>query len=92
MFKRIILTLVMGVLLSGCFMAPMALIGPATSGFTTASIVQSGATTGISMFVKKTTGKTISQHAFDSISKDILQQSYLPKRKNNLITKKIHHH
>ena len=25
----------LGLLLSGCFMAPMALIGPATSGFTT---------------------------------------------------------
>jgi hypothetical protein len=92
MFKKIFLTVVMGVLLSGCFMAPMALIGPATSGFTTASLVQSGATTGISMFVKKTTGKTISQHAFDSISIEVLQQSYFPKIKNNINTKKIHHH
>ena len=92
MVKKIILTAGIGVLLSGCFMAPLALIGPATSGFTTASIVQSGATTGVNYLVKKSTGKTISQHAFDSISKDILQQTYFPNRKNIIVTKKTHHH
>ena len=48
-------------------MVPMALIGPATSGFTTASIIQSGLTTTASYMVKKSTGKTIGEHAFDAI-------------------------
>ena len=30
--------------------------------------------------VKKSTGKSISQHAFDTVSKEILQQTYLPKK------------
>ena len=67
-------------MLSGCFMVPMALVGPAASGFTTASIVQSGLTSGAGYLVKKSTGKSITEHAFDAISKDILQQTYLPKK------------
>ena len=78
MIKRLLLITTLGILLSGCFMAPMALIGPATSGFTTASIIQSGVTTGANYLVKKSTGKTISQHAFEAIDKDILQQTYFP--------------
>ena len=84
MIKRLLLIATLGVLLSGCFMAPMALIGPAASGFSTASIIQSGVTTGANYMVKKSTGKTICQHAYDSISKDVLKQTYLPK---NLETK-----
>ena len=75
-------------MLSGCYMVPMALIGPATSGFTTASIIQSGASTTASYLVKKSTGKTITEHAFDSISQDILKQKYLPNKKLNSIPKK----
>ena len=78
--KRLLLLTTVSVLLSGCFMAPMALIGPATSGFTTASIVQSGLSTTASYMVKKSTGKSISQHAFDTVSREILQQTYLPKK------------
>ena len=78
--KRLLLLTAVSVLLSGCFMAPMAFIGPATSGFTTASIVQSGLSTTASYMVKKSTGKSISQHAFDTVSKEILQQTYLPKK------------
>ena len=78
MLKRLLFLTGLGLLLSGCFMVPLALIGPATSGFTTASIVQSGLSTTASYMVKKSTGKTISQHAFDAVSKDILQQTYLP--------------
>ena len=74
MVKRLLLITTLGVLLSGCFVAPLALIGPATSGFTTASIIQSGVTTGANYMVKKSTGKTITEHAFESINKDILQQ------------------
>tara|TARA_Y100000590_G_scaffold258383_1_gene290039 strand:+ start:359 stop:568 length:210 start_codon:yes stop_codon:yes gene_type:complete len=65
-------------------MAPMALIGPAASGFTTASIVQSGVTTGANYLVKRSTGKTITEHAFESINKEILQQSYLPINKKKI--------
>ena len=85
MIKRLLLIVTLGVTVSGCFMAPLALIGPATSGFSTASIIQSGVTTGANYMVKKSTGKTISQHAFDSISRDVLQQTYLPKRPRALI-------
>ena len=87
MIKRLLLITATGLAVSGCFMAPMALIGPATSGFTTASIIQSGVTTGANYMVKKSTGKTITEHALDAINKEVLQQTYLPKKalKNNLI-------
>ena len=79
MIKRLLLIVAVGVTLTGCFMAPLALIGPATSGFTTASIGQAAISTGATYVVKKTTGKTISEHAITAINKDILQQTYLPK-------------
>ena len=84
MFKRLLLIVTLGVTLSGCFMAPMALIGPATSGFTTASIVQSGVTAGAGYLVKQSTGKSISEHALDAINKEIIQQTYFPKNKTPL--------
>ena len=80
MIKRLFLIVALGVTVSGCFMAPMALIGPATSGFSTASIIQSGVTTGANYMVKQSTGKTISEHALDSINREILKQTYLPKK------------
>ena len=89
MLRKLFLILATGVLLSGCFVAPMALIGPATSGFSTASIIQSGVTTGANYVVKKSTGKTISQHALDAINNEILQQSYKPKEKKIKITNKF---
>ena len=79
MIKRIILIVTLGVTLSGCFVAPLALIGPATSGFSTASIIQAGVSSGASYMVKKSTGKTIGEHALDAINKDIFQHTYLPK-------------
>jgi len=81
MIRKLMLLTTLGLMLSGCFMAPMALIGPATSGFTTASIVQSGFTTGANFIVKKSTGKTITQHALENINKDIMQQTYFPEEK-----------
>ena len=78
MFKRLLLIVTLGVTLSGCFMGPMALIGPVTSGWSTASIVQSGATTSANYLVKRSTGKTIGEHAFDAISTQVLQQAYYP--------------
>ena len=83
--RKVAILAVLSVALSGCFMAPMALIGPAASGFTTASLIQSGATTTASYMIKKATGKTIGQHAFDAVSNEILQQTYLPKVKQDKI-------
>ena len=77
MIKRLFLIVALGVMVSGCFMAPLALIGPATSGFSTASIIQSGVTTGANYVVKRSTGKTIAEHALTIInSKDIYQQTF----------------
>ena len=42
MIRRLLLIATLGVMLSGCFMVPMAFIGPAASGFSTASLIQSG--------------------------------------------------
>jgi len=78
MIKRLLLIVTLGVTLSGCFMAPLALVGPAVSGFSTASIIQSGITSGANYMVKQSTGKTIGQHVFDTISEEVLQQAYLP--------------
>ena len=85
MFRRLLFIAAVGVTLSGCFMAPIALLGPATSGWTTASIVQSGITTGAGYMVKKSTGKTLSEHAIDALNKDILQQTYFPIERTPLV-------
>ena len=85
MIKRLLLVVTLGVILSGCFMAPLALIGPATSGFSTASLIQAGVSSGANYMVKKGTGKTIGEHAFDAISQETLQQTYLPINNNSLI-------
>ncbi len=85
MLKRLLLIVIIGVTVSGCFVAPIALIGPATSGFTTASIIQSGASTGINYMVKKSTGKSITEHAFETINGEILQQTYFPHKKIPLV-------
>ena len=86
MINRLFLLTTLGVLLSGCFMVPMAFVGPAVSGFSTASIAQSAVTTGASYMVKKNTGKTISEHAYEAIGGDIsvIKQSYFPQ--NNVTT------
>ena len=80
MFKKIILTTAIGITLSGCFMAPMAFIGPVSSGFSTASIIQSGISSGASYVVKKNTGKTIGEHAIRVLNKETMQQSYFPTK------------
>ena len=84
MIKRLLLITALGVTMSGCFMAPLAFIGPAASGFSTASLVQSGVTTGAGYLVKKSTGKSVTEHAMDVINKEILQQTYLPKDDTSL--------
>lgn len=90
MFKRILIITALGALLSGCFMAPLAFVGPAASGFSTASIVQSGVTSGINYVVKKNTGKTIGEHALDTLSndQDVLQQGFFPNDKIKTISEK----
>ena len=65
-------------------MVPMAFIGPAASGFSTASIIQSGVTTGANYMVKKSTGKTIAEHAMGTLNKDIFQQTYFPENKTSV--------
>ena len=86
MIKTLLVLTTLGVMISGCFMVPMAFIGPAASGFSTASLAQSVVTTGASYMVKKSTGKTITEHAFNTINPDILKQSYIPKEKENVTT------
>ena len=69
-------------MLSGCYMAPMALLGPAASGFSTASIMQSTVSTSANYLVKKSTGKSISEHVIANVGVDLslesLKQGYLP--------------
>ena len=86
MFKRLLVLATLGVMLSGCFIAPIAMIGPALSGFSTASLIQSGFSTTANYMVKKSTGKTISEHAFDAINHDTLMQTFAPKENNIKLT------
>ena len=86
MVKRILLISVMGLLLSGCFMVPLAFIGPATSGYTASSVMQAAITSTANHMVKKATGKSFSEHAFDAINMDDVILGYFPVNKsNNLI-------
>lgn len=80
MIKRLLVIAALGITVSGCFMAPLALIGPATSGFSTASLIQSGVSTGANYVVRKSTGKSITEHVMQSIKKDTITQSYAPKK------------
>ncbi len=81
MIKRLLLLVALVVSVSDCFVAPLALIGSATSGFSTASIIKSGVTSGANYMVKKSTGKTIAEHAVDAIDQDIFKQTYIPTNK-----------
>ena len=85
MIKKLLLLVTLSILLSGCFMAPLALLGPVTSGYSTASIIQAGVSTGANYMVKKSTGKTISEHAIDALSGDVMRQTYFPIKHNPLI-------
>ena len=81
--KGVVLISIIGLLVSGCYMVPLAFIGPATSGFTTTSMMQAAITTTANQMVKKTTGKTFSEHAFDAINKDDISLGYFPSNKSN---------
>jgi len=85
MIKKLLMLTTLGTILSGCFMSPMAFIGPATSGFSTASIAQSGITTTANYIYKKNTGKTFMEQAVIILNKNkteailkSVQQTYLP--------------
>ena len=90
MIRRLLILATLGALLSGCYMVPLAMVGPATSGFKTASFIQSGITTSASYVVRKTTGKSIGEHAFDAVFSDdieaILKQAYFPKENQTELT------
>ena len=86
MIKKILLVSAMGLLVSGCYMVPLAFIGPATSGFTASSVMQAALSTTANHIVTKTTGKSFSEHAFDAINVDDLTMGYFPlNESDNLI-------
>ena len=82
MIKRLIAFVALGVLLSGCYMAPLALVGPAASGFSSASLIQSGIGASGNYMMKKTTGKSVTEHILAVMEKEIIQHSYFPKALN----------
>ena len=81
MIKRLLLIATLGVTLSGCFMAPIAFIGPVTSGWSTTSLVQAGVSSGANYMIQKSTGKTISEHVIESLNQTTIHQTYLPTEK-----------
>ena len=86
MIKKLLLVSAMGLFVSGCYMVPLAFIGPATSGFTASSVMQAAITTTANHMVVKATGKSFSEHAFDAINMDDTILGYFPSEKsNNLI-------
>ena len=86
MIKKLLLVSAMGLFVSGCYMVPLAFIGPATSGFTASSVMQAAITSTANHMVKKATGKSFSEHAFDAVNMDDIILGYLPSNKsNNLI-------
>ena len=86
MIKKLLLVSAMGLFVSGCYMVPLAFIGPATSGFTATSVMQAAISTTANHMVKKTTGKSFSEHALESINMDGITLGYFPVNKsNNLI-------
>ena len=93
MIKRLLSIVVLSVLLNGCIVVPMAFVGPALSGYSTASLIQTGVTTGANYVVKRSTGKSITEHAIASFTKDmtkeIMQQTYFPIVESSSSSSKI---
>ena len=86
MIKKLLLVSAMGLFVSGCYMVPLAFIGPATSGFTTSSLMQAAVSTTANHMVIQATGKSFSEHAFDAINMDDITLGYFPVNKSsNLI-------
>lgn len=88
MIRKLLALTAAGMMLSGCILiTPIALVGPASQGFSTASIVQTGLTQTANYIVKENTGKTIQGHAWSAVEekfidttvrKVILRQAYFP--------------
>jgi len=87
--KKIIILILLGLPLTSCYMLPMAFIGPASSGFSTASIMQSALTTTTNRVVKSTTGKTISEHVISSLQDKNLKIGFISEKKITRILPKI---
>mgnify|MGYP001433471011 CR=1 FL=1 len=83
MIKRLLILTTLSVMLSGCFMVPMALVGPAVSGFSSASILQAS----LGIAVKEATGKSIAEHAFDALARDNIKQTYFPEDNTTTLVK-----
>ena len=81
--KKIILISIAGLLMSGCYMVPLAFIGPATSGFTVSSVMQAAVTSSANHIVKKATGKTFTEHAFDALDENNISLGYFPLNKSD---------
>jgi len=64
-------------------MVPLAFIGPATSGFTTSSVMQAAVTSSANHIVKKATGKTFTEHAFDALDENNISLGYFPLNKSD---------
>jgi len=82
MYRKLLLIVALGVMLSGCFMVPLVLVGPAVSGFSTASIAQSIVSHGANALLKHSTGKNMQEHALSSLmsqSGTVFKQSYFPE-------------
>jgi len=88
MIKKLLLLIAGGLMLSGCIIiTPIALVGPATQGFSTASLAQTGIVQTANYIVKEKTGKTINGHAWSTVEEKlitptvrrvILQHAYFP--------------
>ena len=83
MFKRLLVITTLGVMLSGCFMVPMAFVGPAVSGFSSASLIQAS----LGVAVKQTTGRSITEHAFDALTSKEIKQTYFPEDNSTTLVK-----
>ena len=83
MLKRLLAIITMGVMLTGCFMVPMAFVGPAISGFSSASVMQAG----LGIAVKQSTGRSITEHAFDAFVGNEIKQTYFPEDNTTTLVK-----
>ena len=83
MIRRLLILTTLGVMLSGCFLVPMALVGPAVSGFSSASILQAS----LGIAVKQSTGRSIAEHAFDALTHKEIKQTYFPEDNSTTLVK-----
>jgi len=90
MIRKLLILVILGIAIQGCVVAPIAFIGPAASGFSTASLIQTGITTSFNYNVKQKTGKTITEHVLSAVTDETLKQTYLPissSKEKTILTK-----